>query len=199
MKLSNTLIPAAMACALFSGQAMAVDLYPAAASDNTVTFLGQVSDSTCVMSINGQDVKPVVLLPTVPLDSFGTTGSRAGTTDFVVSVSGCPIYNQNPARALSGGKYLSTMFVAHETADTHLMNTITPEAGGAKNIHINIIDTRDYDINFSEQFHGERDLVLNQDGTASATYRAQYISHAEQSDISSGYVRASMQYALSYD
>lgn len=34
MKLSNTLIPAAIACALFSGQAMAVDLDPAAVSDN---------------------------------------------------------------------------------------------------------------------------------------------------------------------
>lgn len=129
MKLSNTLIPAAIACALFSGQAMAVDLDPAAVSDNTVTFLGQVSDSTCVMSINGQDIKPVVLLPTVPRDSFSTTGSKAGTTDFVVSVSGCPIYNAAPARALSGGQYISTMFVAHETADTHLMNTITPGGG----------------------------------------------------------------------
>ena len=198
MQLTKMLVPAAIACAILSGQALAVDIIPPAASDNTVTFAGQVSDSTCVMSINGQKVKPIVLLPTVPVSDFGATGSKTGTTDFIVSVSDCTLYEPAPARAMADGKTVSTVFVAHEVEDTHLQNTMTSASGGAKNIHINIMDTLDRDINFSEPFHGHNDLKIK-GNIATATYKAQYVSHAPADEVSSGYVRASMQYALSYD
>ncbi|MBJ3815377.1 type 1 fimbrial protein [Shimwellia pseudoproteus] len=202
MTFTQALMPAAIACALFAGSAMAVELEPVAAySDNTVTFLGQVTDQTCQITINGQAVKPVVLLPTVPVESFDADRARAGDTEFVVAVSGCPINDPPPTRALVNGKRISTTFVAHETIDGNLLNVIPEASGGAKNVHINIIDTRNYDIDFATPFHGEGDLRLKggDSTTATATYTAQYIAHGEPSELGAGYVRASMQYALSYD
>ena len=203
MQLTKALIPAAIAGALLSGNALAVALDPAAYSDNTVTFLGQVTDQTCQMTINGQAIRPVVLLPTVPLNTFESK-EKAGDTDFVVAISGCTMgYPADDARAvktyLREGDTISTMFVAHEIEGRNLQNVIPAASGGAKNIHINIVDTRDTDIDFTDVFHGNGDLKLDADGNASATYTAQYIAHDVQANRSAGYVRASMQYALSYD
>jgi major type 1 subunit fimbrin (pilin) len=36
-----------------------------AASDNTITFQGEVTDETCSVAVNGNSASPVVLLPTV--------------------------------------------------------------------------------------------------------------------------------------
>lgn len=208
MKLTKALMPAAIACALFSGHALAVDLVPPAYSDNTVTFLGQVTDQTCVMTINGQEIKPVVLLPTVPRSDFTNAGDVTGDTDFVVAVSGCTITPTPETRAagdgvndiLYEGDAISTVFVAHETRETNLLNVLDVDGGtGAKNVDINIVDTRGNDIDFTGPFHGGGDLVLDATGSASATYTAQYIAQEAFADLSSGYVRASMQYALSYD
>ncbi|WP_199015258.1 fimbrial protein [Shimwellia pseudoproteus] len=210
MKLTKALMPAAIACALFSGNTLAVDLVPPAYSDNTVTFLGQVTDQTCVMTINGQEIKPVVLLPTVPRSDFSSKGDTTGETEFVVAVSGCTISEPSGTRAdgdgvndiLYSGDAISTVFVAHEIADTNLLNVITPDAGGAKNVHIDILTPEakgKSTIDFSKRYHGDGDLVLDAQGNASAVYTAQYIAHEAFDELSSGYVRASMQYALSYD
>lgn len=200
MKLTKVLMPAALTLALFSGHTMAVELSPAATSDNTVTFLGQVTDSTCEITLNGQPIKPVVLLPTVSASELATADSRAGTTDFVVRVSNCQIVDPTPARAMVDAKTISTVFIAHETHGTNLKNTIGSNAGGAENVHINIIDPRvsnGGDIDFSKRFYGNGDLQLKEDNSAQAIYKAQYI--APEGNATAGYVRASMQYALSYD
>lgn len=207
MKLTKALMPAAIACALFSGHALAVELDPPAYSDNTVTFLGQVTDQTCVMTINGQEIQPVVLLPTVPRSDFTDAGDTTGDTEFVVAVSGCTITaGDNPGGTtglqsdLYEGSAISTVFVAHEIRGTNLLNVIDPDtAGGAKNVDINIVDTRGASIDFTAPFNGAGDLVLDATGSASAIYTAQYIAQEAFDDLSSGYVRASMQYALSYD
>lgn len=208
MTCTKALMPAAIACALFAGNAMAAEaeLAPNAYSDNTVTFLGQVTDQTCEMTINGQAIRPVVLLPTVPRDVFQSE-STAGETEFVVAVSGCRMgYPADDARAvikyLGEGDAISTTFVAHEIEGPDLKNVILPDNGGAQNIHINIVDSRGVDIDFQQPFHGNGDLELKDTdgiGSASAIYTARYIAHDTYANLSAGYVRASMQYALSYD
>lgn len=207
MKLVKALMPAAIACALFSGHTLAVELTPPAYSDNTVTFLGQVTDQTCVMTINGQEIQPVVLLPTVPRSDFTSAGDTTGDTEFVVAVSDCTMglpadraAGDGVIRYLEAGNAISTTFVAHEIRNGNLLNVIDPaSAGGADNVDINIVDSRGLDIDFTKPFHGAGDLILDAEGNASATYVAQYIAQQDHDNLSSGYVRASMQYALSYD
>lgn len=63
----------------------------------TVTFEGEVTDQTCIVSINGQ-TNSVVMLPTVAMTEFGATlatGQSAGQTPFTVSVSGCKVDADN--------------------------------------------------------------------------------------------------------
>lgn len=45
MKLNHALIPALVISAIYSAGALA--------SDNTITFMGEVSDETCSVSVNG--------------------------------------------------------------------------------------------------------------------------------------------------
>jgi major type 1 subunit fimbrin (pilin) len=57
----------------------------------TVTFQGEVTDQTCVVSINGE-TNSVVMLPTVSVSDFSSTladGQTAGLTPFTVSISEC--------------------------------------------------------------------------------------------------------------
>ncbi|TYN51001.1 type 1 fimbrial protein, partial [Salmonella enterica subsp. enterica serovar Typhimurium] len=46
--------------------------------DNTITFQGEVSDETCSVVINGNQAKPVVLLPTVSTKDLSEQGKTAG-------------------------------------------------------------------------------------------------------------------------
>lgn len=67
---------------LVSSSAMAV-------SDNTITFQGEVSDETCSVVINGNQAKPVVLLPTVSTKDLSEQGKTAGPITFDIGLSGC--------------------------------------------------------------------------------------------------------------
>lgn len=49
-------------------------------ANNTITFLGEVSDQTCEVAINGNAANPSVLLPTVSTAQLATAGSVAGET-----------------------------------------------------------------------------------------------------------------------
>lgn len=63
------------------------------AATPTVTFQGEITDHTCLVTINGE-TNSVVLLPTVAVADFGGTladGQTAGLTPFTVSISDCAI------------------------------------------------------------------------------------------------------------
>lgn len=68
---------------LVSSSAMAV-------SDNTITFQGEVSDETCSVVINGNQAKPVVLLPTVSTKDLSEQGKTAGPITFDIGLPGVP-------------------------------------------------------------------------------------------------------------
>ena len=48
----------------------AISSMNAFASDNTITFLGEVADETCSVTVNGVAASPTVLLPTVSASSW---------------------------------------------------------------------------------------------------------------------------------
>lgn len=69
---------------LVSSSAMAV-------SDNTITFQGEVSDETCSVVINGNQAKPVVLLPTVSTKELSEQGKTAGPITLILGCPGVPV------------------------------------------------------------------------------------------------------------
>ena len=173
MTLNRAFLSALMASALFSTNALA--------SDNTITFMGEVSDETCSISVNGSDASPV---PTVTATELNAN-QVAGATTFDVGVSNCT--------GSSSGVQISTVFVGNNisSATGNLGST-----GSATNVEIQILDTSDAEIDFRSAFTGTGDLSLAANQTsASATYKAQYYSAGA---ATTGTVLASLQYAVSY-
>ncbi|WP_058910316.1 fimbrial protein [Entomohabitans teleogrylli] len=177
MKLNRALLSAALASVILSGNALA--------SDNTITFMGEVTDETCSVSVNGTDAAPIVLLPTVSSSTLSTPADTAGQTTFDIGVSGC---TGSPA-----GVNISTVFVGNNvSAGTgNLVST-----GTASEVEIQILDTADTEIDFRDTFTGAGDLTLAAGETdATATYTAQYYATGAST---AGTVQASLQYAVSY-
>lgn len=59
-----------------------------AISNNTITFRGEVSDETCSVAINGNQAKPVVILPTVSAKELAKGGDVAGQVTFDIGLTG---------------------------------------------------------------------------------------------------------------
>lgn len=154
------------------------------ASGNTITFQGEVAAQTCSISVNGNDASPVVLLPTVGTAQLNEAGKVAGATTFDIGVTGCT--------ASDDGMSFSTVFVGNQvTKAGNLGNT-----GTAQNVELQILDTKGIEIDFTNGFTGNRDLVLASGQTSTnSTYTAQYFATGAAVP---GSVLSTMQYAISY-
>lgn len=135
------------------------------------------------MTINGNALSPMVLLPTVSIADFSGS-TTAGATTFEVGVSGCAVETTD--------RDISTVFVGNQvTTSGNLGNT-----GSAGDVEIQILDTTGAVIDFTSQFIGNADLTLTAGETsASANYTAQYYSAGTPT---AGDVIASLQYAVTY-
>ncbi|MET2950084.1 fimbrial protein [Vibrio owensii] len=156
-----------------------------AASANTITFQGEVTDETCTVAVNGESASPVVLLETVSKSQLTNNGDTAGGADFDISISGC-------TGDVAGVPNISTVFVGNQvTGNGNLGNT-----GSATNVEIQILDTSGSAIDLTGGFKGSNDLALAAGETSStATYSAQYYATGA---ATAGTVNASLQYAVSY-
>ncbi|WP_445222983.1 fimbrial protein [Citrobacter sedlakii] len=176
MKMNRACLAALVATAFLTTNALA--------SDNTITFMGEVTDETCSVSVNGSDASPVVLLPTVTA-SVLNANQVAGETTFDIGVSGCT--------GSASGINISTVFVGNNISAT---TGNLASNGTATDVEIQILDTSDTEIDFRNAFTGTGDLSLAANETsATATYKAQYYTGGS---ATTGTVQASMQYAVSY-
>lgn len=79
----NKVLMAALATVLAStGMAQA-------ASTGTISFDGELTESTCDVSVDGQGADANVTLPTLSTSQLATAGQTAGRSAFVMDVSGC--------------------------------------------------------------------------------------------------------------
>ena len=78
----STSIFAVFALAAFSAQA---------ASTGTITFNGELTDTTCEVDINGQGSDATVILPTVGVNQLTASGDTTGRTSFNMNISDCVI------------------------------------------------------------------------------------------------------------
>lgn len=61
----------------------------ASAADGTITINGEITDTTCNISVNGGAADATVVLPTVSASSLAAAGETAGATPFNIALSGC--------------------------------------------------------------------------------------------------------------
>lgn len=156
-------------------------------SANTVHFNGEVSSQTCSVNINGTEVSPVVLQPTVSVNELNTAGAAAGDTVFTVNLTGCSTATSDTA--------IKTVFVANNpTANGNQGN-----AGDVANVAIQLRDSdASTPLSFSagSAVHSSA-MTLTQGATSTSQDRvARY--YAEGSGVSAGSVIASAQFAITY-
>jgi len=172
----------AVLLALTGGAALAAD------QTNTITFTGEVTDSTCKVRVNNQD-NPVVPLPTVPATQL-TDGNTAGLTPFELHLTDCT--------AMQDDKTVTIDFIGHgvttagnlqniatDKAASHVVLQLTEDAGGTKPISL-----------AKGAVAGVKLVVPKGKTGASHTYAVQYL--AEGGDAKAGAVKGVVQYRVSY-
>jgi len=162
---------------IFSFSACAVPM-------STLQFRGEVNAQTCSININGTDISPIVLLPTVNADNLKMAQSVAGITKFIVNVTGCD----------SGAATIQTRFAGNNiTVNGNLGNT-----GTAHNVSIQLLDADGITpLRFVNGSSVETTSFIKADSasTASQELFAQYYAEGMANP---GTVNASAQYSIYY-
>lgn len=156
-----------------------------AASQNTITFTGQVADQTCEVSVNGNAANPVILMPTVSAAALNAVGSTAGETPFTISVSNCAA----PTSTLA----IKTTFLGNNVTSAGNLGN----AGTATNVQVQLLDSAGgapVVLNGATSVAG---LSLDSGATSTShDFAVRYISEAGAA--AAGTVSATAQYALDY-
>ncbi len=181
MKYNVTTLGVAVAFALaFSASANA--------ADGTITINGEITDTTCNVSVNGGAADATVVLPTVSASALAAAGETAGTTPFSIALSGCSGTSLGTA---------STWFEAGLNVDGatgHLNNT-----GTATNVQVQLLNSSQAAIvaGGTPGTGTQNDVPVNiSSGSGTLNYFAQYYATAQSTG---GTVATSVEYTLVYD
>lgn len=176
----------------------------ASASDGTITFNGEVTDTTCTITGGGaaQGTSNItVTLPTVSTTALATAGQTAGDTAFSLVLGG--------GTNCTNGK---TAALWIETTQTPALDTTTgaltnQAAGGAANVEVRMVNPANNNpINLginAAVASGDTAIAANnqpaasiQGNTATLKYIGQYLAMAggAQAGAVSTYLTYSMQY-----
>jgi len=159
----------------------------AALAANTITFHGEVTDSTCQVLINNQD-NPVVLLPTVSASELKTAGATTGQTTLTLKLSGCAAPQDNST--------VKIRFNGHGVTSNGNLKNIA--ANGAEKVALQLLKAENGDhINLTNTPVTAAELTLEAGKTeAEHTFAVQYIS--EEGNAGTGAVKAAVDYIVSY-
>lgn len=170
-----------LAMALFAASTTA----SMAASNNTITFQGEVTAQTCSVTVNGLEANPMVLLPTVSTADLDTSGKKAGKTTFTLGVSGCT--------ADAADVDIKTVFVGNQVSSTgNLINT-----GTATNVELQLLKdaTTTTGIDLNSGLAQDGIVLLAGQTSAEHDFAVQYYTTGLATP---GSVISSVQYAVSY-
>ena len=170
----STSIFAVFALAAFSAQA---------ASTGTITFNGELTDTTCEVDINGQGSDATVILPTVGVNQLTASGDTTGRTSFNMNISDCVIGTEG------GHSKVAAFFQPGNTVDLST-GRLKNVGGSATNV-----DLRLHDIGNTDQVDGMAYVDINTDGTALLPYAVEYFANAQTTP---GTVTSSVIYNLQY-
>lgn len=162
-------------------------------ASDTVTFTGEVANSTCNVTVNGTSGSIYVQLPTVQLSQL-SNGQGAGGEDFTFTVSDCTSSDPDTPSTSVGIRLVPTVNAV--TAAGNLTNTSTA-TNKAGNVGIQILDggITGTAINFSEgEYTGTKEALPST--TTTFTYGARYFAEGTPTV---GKVESQLQYALTYE
>jgi len=166
----------------------AIAAAPALASaQNTVTFVGEITDQTCEAKVNDLE-HATVLMPTMNSNAFSGVGSSAGETPFTVTVTGCT--------AKLTDTNINTVFLGQNvTADGTLGNIATTNPAQGVSVQL-LYSAGGSPIQLAGATYAPG-LVLPANATATShTFAARY--YASAASVGTGAIQAKVEYTLSY-
>ncbi|BDO04517.1 fimbrial protein [Klebsiella quasipneumoniae subsp. quasipneumoniae] len=180
--LSSSLV-AALAISAFSVNA---------ATTGTITFNGELTDSTCDVDINGQGADATVKLPTVSVNDLAVSGDTTGRTAFNLNLSNCVVGTQG------GHSKVAAYFQPGTTVDLST-GRLRNVSGTATNVDLELLDaTGSYatiKAGNTDQVSNTSYVDIQADGSAVLPYAVQYYANAQTTP---GTVVSSVVYNLQY-
>lgn len=158
-----------------------------AASTGTITFNGELTATTCDVSVNGSGPSATVTLPTLSVTRLATPGVPGGTTKFSMALSNC-------AGTLTTA---SAFFEAGPTVD--LTSGRLNSSGTAGNVQLQLLDGSSstlapINVGDSSQVN-DTTYVDVSSGTATLPYAVEYYPTATPT---AGTVVSNVVYSIQY-
>lgn len=165
-----------------------------AADTGTITFSGQVLNSTCSVSGNGGSNDFTVTLPTVQKSALPSSGAySAGARPFTLNLTGCPV-NATPVKV--GAQFYSSK------ADAKLLGGLQNATGPgyASGVAVQLLDKDGGAVAIGNAApSGNADVTnqvaVNGSGNATLNYSAQYYVTGT---VGAGTVSTFVQYVINY-
>ena len=164
-----------------------------AASTGTVTFNGELTDTTCDVDINGQGTDAAIALPVVSVNELTTAGNTTGRTSFVFNLTNCTV-------ASGGMSKVAAFFQPGESVDLSSGRLKNTRTGGATNVDLQLLDAsggyKTIKVGDSAQTTDMAFVDINQvDGSAQLPYAVEYYANGK---TTAGKVTSSVVYNLQY-
>lgn len=162
-----------------------------ATSTGTITFNGEVTDTTCEVSVNGQGADATVVLPTVPATELKTSGMTTGRTNFDLQLTNCTV-------GADGAKTVAAYFQTGATVDNTSGRLKQTDTAGAKNVSLQLRDGTNTNVIFvgsSTQQNTNNFVDISSATSVTMPYSVEY--YAEDT-ASAGAVASSVVYNLQY-
>lgn len=172
---------------ILAASALALGSVAAHAADGTVTINGKVTDQTCEVSANSQDI--TVTLPTVGVGSLATAGTTAGRTPFTINLENCKAGD------------VSAFFEPGGNVDaaSGRLNNVGNTIDDATNVQVQLLSDSSVVIpvlaNAAQAAVTTKATVANDGEAAALNYYAEYYATGA---ATAGKVATSVQYTINY-
>ena len=174
---------------LFSIVALPLVALNAHANSGSINFVGEITDSTCTVVVDGQAADATVTLPTVSKDLLAADGDVAGKTHFNIVMTGCTL-GGSPADT-----QVSTYFEAGPSVDVNSGFLIN--SGSATNVAFRLTDGTSNNVIKAgrESQSADNSYATVAEGGASLPYAVEYVASGKST---AGTVLSSITYNIMY-
>lgn len=159
-------------------------------ASNTITFLGEVSDATCDITVDGTKGDISVQLPTVLAKDLASKGATTGETPFSFAVSGCSAVTQTS---------VGIRLIPTSTTNSGNLTNISGATTASENVSVQVLDNATgtpVAIDFTK---GEYSSALKTFPTADNSVQFPFVARYYADDVAKvGKVESKLQYALTY-
>lgn len=161
------------------------------AIDGTITINGQITDTTCTISVDGGSNDATVRLPTVSTGALASAGTTAGATPFRISLSNCSGTSLSTASTyFEPGTYVDST--------TGRLNIDSTASDAATNVQVQLLNAdRAPIVAGSSVANSQNDIPVDiTSGSGVLNYYAQYYATGAST---AGSVTTLVDYSMVYE